>query len=224
MKKLLLTAFAAAAFLLQAKAQTFSHATVPLTGFTADVIADGSGPVTNSTTTDVDGQNYNFVAQNFVNPTNTSPTSFLPTGGLVYSLVTPGLPFQLAPYTGNNSLRLPTASNSGTLTFVTPRTADKLTLLVTTAFPSTFTATVNFTDATTQDFTGNSVPNWFDGATPAVQGIGRVLRTTNAIENSTTNPRMYQYSLVLSAANDSKQIASVNITNTTTVATYILTV
>src|SRR6478736_756342 len=145
MKKLLLTSFAAAAFMLQTKAQTFTHAVVPVTGFTADVIADGSGSAANSTNADVDGQNYNFVAQNFVNPTNSSPTTFLPNGGLLNSLVTAGMPFQLAPYTGNNSLRLPTTANSGTLTFVTPRTADKLTLLVTTAFASTFTATVNFT-------------------------------------------------------------------------------
>src|SRR6476469_8302377 len=95
MKKLLLTSFAAAAFMLQAKAQTFTHAVVPVTGFTADVIADGSGSAANSTNADVDGQNYNFVAQNFVSPTNSSPTTFLPTGGLLNSLVTAGMPFQL---------------------------------------------------------------------------------------------------------------------------------
>ena len=116
MKKLLLTAFAAAAFMLQAKAQTFSHATVPVTGFTADVIADGSGSASTSTTDNVDGGNYNLVAQNFVNPTNQTPTSYLPVSGLLTSIVaaTPGLTFQLAPYTANNSLRLTATATSGT--------------------------------------------------------------------------------------------------------------
>src|SRR6478609_5552392 len=224
MKKLLLTSFAAAALMLQAKAQTFSHAVVPVTGFTADVIADGAGSAANSTNADVDGVNYNFVAQNFVNPTNVSPTSALPATGLINSLATPGLPFQLAPYTGNNSLRLTTGTgtNIGTLTFVTPRTADKLNILATTAYSGTFTATVNFSDATTQDFSNNVVPNWFDGASPAIQGISRVLRTTNVIENSTTNPRLYQYVLTLSAANAAKTIQSVTFTKTSTVANEVL--
>src|SRR6476620_6978675 len=221
MKRFLLTAFAAA-FMLQANAQTYTHAVVPVSGFTADVIADGSGSAANSTTADVDGVNYNFVAQNFVNPTNQSPTSYLPGSGLINSAVTSGLQFQLAPYTGNNSLRLTTTANTGTLTFATPRSADKINLLVTSAFPSTFVATVNFSDATSQTFTGNNVPNWFDGTSPAIQGISRVLRTTNVIENSTTNPRMYQYSMVLNAANATKTIQSVTITKTSTVAPEIL--
>src|SRR6478609_10353923 len=98
MKKLLLTSFAAVAFMLQAKAQTFTHAVVPVTGFTADVIADGTGPAAASTTADVDGGNYNFVAQNYKSPTNVTPTTFLPANGTINSLVTPGLPFQLQPY------------------------------------------------------------------------------------------------------------------------------
>src|SRR6478609_2784775 len=200
MKKLLLTSFAAA-FMLQAKAQSFSHTPVPVTGFTADVIADGTGSASTSTTDNVDGGNYNLVAQNFVNPANQSPTSFLPGNGLINSIATPGLTFQLAPYTGNNSLRLTATTTSGTLTFTTPRIADKVNLLVTSAYSATFTATVNFSDATSQAFTSNTVPNWYDGANPAIQGIGRVHRVTNAIENPANNPRLYQFALTLSAAN-----------------------
>ncbi len=216
MKKLLFTCFAAA-FMLQAKAQTFSHSPVPVTGFNADVIADGTGAATSSTTADVDGENFNFVAQNFVNPSNLSPTSFLPTGGLINSFATPGLPFQLAPYSGNNSLRLTTTANSGTLTFTTPRSADKLNLMATSAYTGTFTAIVNFTDATSQTFTSNVVPNWFDGSTPnAVRGVSRVGRVSNLIENNTNNPRIYQYVLILSPANTSKNIQSITFTKTTT--------
>src|SRR5688572_13442973 len=223
MKKLLLTTFAAT-FMLQAKAQSFSHTPVPVTGFTADVIADGSGSASNSTTDNVDGGNYNLVAQNFVNPTNQSPTSYLPASGLITSIVaaTPGLTFQLAPYTGNNSLRITATATSGTLNFTTPRAADKVNLLVTSAYSATFTATVNFTDATSQAFTSNTVPNWYDGASPAIQGIGRVQRVTNAIENPANNPRLYQFSFTLSAANAAKNIQSITIARTSTAVNEII--
>ena len=75
MKKILLASFATA-FCLQAKAQTFTHTPVPVTGFTADVIADGTGTVTGSTTADTDGGNFSLVAQNYVNPSNQTPVSY----------------------------------------------------------------------------------------------------------------------------------------------------
>jgi hypothetical protein len=203
------------------KAQTYTP--ISLTGFTADIIANGAGPALSSTTQDVDGGGYNFMSQDYVSPANQTPTTFLPGNGTINSAATSGLNFQLAPYTGNNSLRITNASGPGTLTFTTPRTADQIYVLVTTAYPSTFTATVNFSDGTTQAFSGNAVPNWFDGTIPiAIKGIGRVQRSVDGIQNSTTNPRLYQFLFTLNAANAGKTIQSITFDKTTSAANEIL--
>src|SRR5688500_16208195 len=105
MKKLTITAFALA-ICSGLYAQTYTP--VALTGFTADVIANGSGPAAASTTNDVDASGYAFVAQDFVNPAGQSAAGVtLPNSGTITSAVTspPGLTFQLEPYTANNSLR-----------------------------------------------------------------------------------------------------------------------
>ncbi|MBK0401890.1 T9SS type A sorting domain-containing protein [Adhaeribacter sp. BT258] len=220
-KRLLLTV--AAALSLQAKAQTYTHATVPVTGFSADVISDGPGTAISSAPYDIDGVGFNLVAQNFVNPANQTPVSYLPTGGLINSAATAGLSFQMAPYNANNSLRITTANNTDTIVFVTPRAAHKINLLITSAYGCTFTATLNFTDGTTETFSGNVVPNWFDGTAPiAIKTIGRVKRADNTIENPANNPRLYQYAFTLNAANTSKLIQSIKFTKTSTPANEIL--
>src|SRR5688572_22873723 len=153
MKKLIFL-FSALALGYLANAQLY--APVAVSGFNADVVANGFGAATSSTTQAVDAVDFNLVAQDFINPSNQSPTSYLPNSGLINSVVasTPGLSYQLAPYTGNNDLRI-TGTGNGTLTFTTPRTADQIFVLgFTGSGSSTVTITVTFTDATTQVFTG----------------------------------------------------------------------
>ncbi|MBK0403311.1 T9SS type A sorting domain-containing protein [Adhaeribacter sp. BT258] len=215
MKKTLLLA---CAFALGAKGFAQTYAPVPLTGFNADIVANGSGTVASSTSIDLDGASFNFVAQNFINPSGQSPTSALPNSGTITSAVTstPGLTYQLAPYTGNNSLRI-SAPGTGTLTFPSPQSADQVFLLLTSGSGiSTVTATVNFTDATTQVFPGLSVSDWFSGSGYAIQGISRVSRATDQIENSSINPRLYQTLLTLSTANAGKSIQSIHFNKTST--------
>src|SRR5688572_3229214 len=181
---------------------------VALSGFTADVIANGSGTVASSTSTDADGASFALVALNYVNPSSISPTSALPNNGLITSAATAGLTFQLAPYTANNSLRI-AGTGTGTLTLTNPEAADQVVVLATSGSgTSSVTITVNFSDATSQTFT-QSVNDWFNGTGFAIQGISRVSRATNSIENSATNPRLYQYILTLSAANAGKTVQSV---------------
>ena len=83
---------------------------VAVTGFTADIVANGAGTVMSSTTSDMDGGNvgtrYAFMAPSYVSPTGAVPTVSLPASGLINSVATSGLSFQLAPYTANNSLRI----------------------------------------------------------------------------------------------------------------------
>src|SRR5688572_7380034 len=215
MKKLLIFAFAlASGFGL--KAQTYSP--IAVTGYNADVVANGTGAAAASTTHDVDGVNYNFMAQGYTNPTPTTTTRGLPTSGLITTVVaaTPGLTYQLAPYTANNSLRI-NGVGTGTLTFTTPTAGDKVYVLATSGSGTSIaTITVTFTDNTTQTFT-QTVNDWYDNTGFAIQGIGRVNRTDNAIDNNTTNPRLYQYELSLSLGNVTKPIQSISFANTGTV-------
>jgi hypothetical protein len=193
------------------------YRTIPLSGFNADVVANGPGSATSSTTALVDITGYSLVALNFTNPSGQSPTSALPNSGTITSAVTstPGLTFQLAAYTGSNALRL-TSTGSGTLTFTTPQAAEQIFVLGFTGNgPSTATITVKFTDGTNQIFSGQSFADWYGGSNYAIQGISRVNRSTSAIENLTTNPRLYQIMLTLSAANKTKNIQSVMVTKTT---------
>ncbi|WP_460554934.1 T9SS type A sorting domain-containing protein [Hymenobacter daeguensis] len=192
-----------------------------MTGYNADVVANGTGTVISSTTDDVDGgavgNRFNFMAPTFIGSTGVAPTSFLPASGLFTSANTTGLSFQLASYSANNSLRI-NGVGSGTLTFPTPRAASDVYLLATSGNgASAFTATVTFTDGTTQVFTGLSAADWFSGTSNiALRGFGRVGRDNNVIQNSTTDPRLYEFRLTLLAANAAKPIQSIGIAKSAT--------
>lgn len=193
---------------------------ISLTGFNGDAIANGIGNASSSTTVDVDGVNYAFVAQDFqATSSSPAPSFYLPTGGALNSLLTTGLGFQLAGYSTNNVLRLSgstSSTNTGTLTFATSQTAGDLYVLCTSGSgSSTASFTVNFTNNTSQTFTGISVADWYTG-TASVAGVGRVNTTNNITEGTTANPRLYEVKLSLSAANYSNQIASITATKTST--------
>src|SRR5690606_37278609 len=106
-------------------AQQYEHFEIS-SGFTADVIANGVGMPLLSSSIGVDGGNWAFLSTDFqvADPGTTYPNA-LPASGLINSIAaaTPGLSFQLNSYSGNNSLRLPTSGNSGTLVFANPMQA-----------------------------------------------------------------------------------------------------
>lgn len=209
-----------------AAAQTV-YAPVALTGFTDDVVANLAGPANQSANNDMDGGNapvrYCFVTQNYQNPNGQRPTSYLPVNGLVTSAATPGLTFQLADYNSNNTLRIK-GVGSGTLSFVTPRAARVLYLLGGAGNSqhgnTPFTATINFTDGTTQVFNNLFFTDWFGMLdVVAMQGVSRVNFDTNVIENSSTDPSLYQKPLTILPANYGKLIRSVSIQKPGTLAT-----
>ncbi len=196
-------------------AQNFQ--TMPVqSGYTADVIANGVGSSSISTSTDVDGVSFAFVARGFqATATNTPITYGIPSDGLINSVVatTPGLSFQLADLSANNSLRLSTIGQSGTLNFTTPKPAFKLYMLSTSGSgASSVDIVVNFTDGTSQTFSNQAVSDWYYGANFAIQGIGRINRGNDVLESSTTDPRLYQAVLNIDAANQTKPIQNVTIT------------
>lgn len=199
-------------------AQNFQ--TMPVqSGFTADVIANGIGSSAITASNDVDGVSYAFVAKDFQLTSTSTPITYgIPADGIINSAVaaTPGLTYQLANLNANNSLRLAAVNDTGTLTFTTPKAAFKLYMLAVSGSSPTATTVnvvVNFTDATSQTFSGINVADWYGGTNFAIQGIGRVNRTNDALESGGgTNPRLYQIELAMDAANQSKLIQSVTVT------------
>lgn len=202
-------------FSLQAKA-VFTPVTV--TGFNQDVVANGIGAPTTSTTAAFDIATYCLVASDYkLNATSPSPTYFLPTSNVVNSAVTAGLSFNLAPYTGNNSLKLTTNGSSGTLTLTNTSLIGNVYLLCAGGDGSpTGNITVSFVGGGSQTFTGEVFSDWYNNSGFAIQGIGRVNRLTGAIDaaSGTTNPRLYQKMLVISPSNYGKTIQSITITKT----------
>ncbi|MFC0426820.1 GEVED domain-containing protein [Chryseobacterium scophthalmum] len=192
---------------------------VAVSGFTQDVIANGVGNASSSTTASVDAVDYAYVSKDF-QATATSPalTYGLPVSGQFMSVVgtTPGLTYQLASYNSSNALKLNAVSDSGTLTFTTPTAAFNLYFLATGGSGSgVVSAVVNFTDGTNQTFTSLSVGDWYDQTNFAIQGIGRIKITTNALEDGGgTNPRIYQIPLAISATNQSKTVQNITFSKT----------
>jgi hypothetical protein len=195
------------------------YQTVPVTGFNADVVADVAGNANGSTNAAYDASNYVFMSPTY----NPSPGTSLPATGLINTAITttPGLQFQLAPYTGNNDLRLTTNQN-GALTFVTATQTKELYVLGSTGQGfSNANITVTFTDNTTQAFSNVNFQDWFNGSDFAIKGMGRCLRTTNVITNDTSNPRIYQVKLDLLPANYYKFVQSISFTNTVTTSAVL---
>lgn len=198
--------------------QTYEHLIVT-SGFNHDVIANGPGPALNSTTAGVDSVLIlaNCLMSQDFQPTAAPPPSYaLPLSGIINSMATPGLSFQLGPYDSYNSLWMH-VPGSASLTFLNQVAASQLYILTTSGhFTSTATGVIHFTDGTTQNFGTMTIPDWYGGTSPpvAIQNFGRVGRISNIIENPVSNPRLYQYTVIISPANTLKQIASIQFNKT----------
>ncbi len=191
---------------------------VPLTGFTADVVANGVGSPVSSTDSTFDAAGWYLLDSTYrYTIGGAAPLRALSPSGLIQSVVTPGLSFQLAPFTGANSLRIAVNNSAKTLNFAVPVSASQLFVLgATGSGQGTITITVNFTDATSQTFSSQSLPDWFAGTGFAIQGIGRVnpLNSQPTGSDALLNPRLYQKTLTLNAANYTKLISGISITQT----------
>jgi hypothetical protein len=200
-------------------ALTWSPALV--TGYNADVIANGVGNASSSAA-QFDLGGWALVSADFkATAASAAPTFSLPVSGIVNSAANAGVRYQLASSNSSNSLRLISGNTSGTLTLTNGTTARRIGLLVGSGDgTSTFTAQVNFTDGSNQSFTGNSVADWY-GTGYAISGIGRVSVSGNTLEGSVTQPGLYDVILNLSAANYTKTVSSILITKTDAVASAL---
>jgi hypothetical protein len=191
-----------------------------LTGFNADAIANGVGAASSSSS-QFDAGGFALVSADFQSSTSsTLPTYSLPITGIVNSSSNAGVNYQLANYTGNNSLRL-VGATSGLLTLVNTNKAKRVAILTSSGSgTSVFTAQINFSDGTNQIFASNSVQDWY-GSTYSIAPIGRVPLTTGIPEGTSTQPGLYDVILTLSAGNQSKTITSILITKTDAVASAL---
>ncbi|RQO31498.1 hypothetical protein DBR32_05945 [Taibaiella sp. KBW10] len=199
---------------------------VPLnisSGYSADVVVNGIGTGLATTTSDVDGVSYAFVAQGWQQTAASTPLAWgFPASGIVNSTVaaTPGLSFNLASYNSNNSVRIAANGTGATVAFANTLATKKMFLLMTSGSgTSYFTGQVNFTDGTNQPIsTDVIVPDWFNStAQPvALQGFGRINRSTDALESNATEPRLYQITVAILPANQSKLVASIQLTKSNT--------
>lgn len=200
-----------------AKAQQYTPLVIT-SGFNEDVIAETS-PASTYTTAAVDATTTG--ANNaFMSTTYTGASVGLPANGLITTIATstPGLTFQLAAYDQNNVLKINANGGTGTLAIQTTQQLSKLFILATSgSSSSTFTGTITFTDATTQTFGSQSVPDWYDTGTPpvAIRGIGRVPRTgTQLPDNNTGNPKLFQVAITIDPANQTKIVQKIDLVKT----------
>lgn len=213
----LLTCFFAALSVLSVRGQEYQPLPIA-SGYNADVIANGTGAVLTTTTHGVDAL-YSYIARDFKATASSAAITYgVPVNGVINSLVTPGLSYQLGPLTGNNSLRMAAATTlTGTLVLTTPKPVVTLYILgVTGGATGTVTGVVTFTDNSTQPFTNLTVADWYDGGSAAVIGLGRVNRSNDGLEANANNPRMYQIPVAITTANQAKLVKSVTFTRNST--------
>lgn len=186
-----------------------------LSGYNYDGIADGLGSPAGSTTGTLDSI-YVYYTQGY-NPG--APTSGLPTTPFV-SALDASTTFQIAPPSANNLLWLQQAgsgSTSGTLSLVSPGKYLSLAFLVTGfngSHPGSYALNFSTGGATTGTFTANDN---FNQAGVAIGGFGRVGRGDGIFDAvGSTNPRLYQITVSLSAGDQARTLQSVSFTNNET--------
>lgn len=192
---------------------TESQAFQIVSGFNADIIANGFGPLSGSVTHDADGYDYSLIAEGLQVSGSDDPITFgLPVDGFINNAT--GEPnFQLSSYDQNNALRLFAIGDVGTVVFANPMAMEKVYLLVTSGLPSDISGSLNFTDGTTQSITTAVIPGWFSesGLPIVITGIGRGNITTNQLDIFGNAPNLFQLEVTVSDANQAKQIQSVTI-------------
>lgn len=189
---------------------------ITVTGFNEDVIANGAGSASVTTTNAVDAADYSFFAAGF-NPSGTTYTSGLPANRVLTSVAAPaGSHYFLAPYNEDNDLRLGMDGNTGTLTLTNPLPLTEIYLGVTGGSgAASFTAVVTYDDATTDTFTGLSAPDWFNNNNYIINIGARVNRTNNSVSTNSGGPRIYPVTISVPVANQLKNVVSIGFTSTT---------
>ena len=195
---------------------------IGLTGFNEDVVANGTNASPASTTSQAfDDGNGNVIYENgYTNASGVAETpGGLPNGGSFASTQSSSRIFQLASYTGNNSLLLRSASAtnyggavSGTLSFQSQYRSTYSTLYVlgsTGSGTGTINYTVNFSDATTA--TGSlTFPDWYlvGANSQSAIKLKRITRGSNTYDTR-YDFNLFELPITIAGADQGKVINSV---------------
>jgi len=214
MKKsvLILTTFLLMYSCLNLRAQVLQN--LACIGYNQDVVADGAASSMASTTIDCDGSAYVFVDGTFDPGSGICASSGIwPSNQNINSLITSGLIYTLQPSNTNNDLVL-WDNASGTLNLITPEKANMLYVLYTSGGAGgTVTATINFTDNSTQIISNISTTSWCAGSSAATSVFNRTVRSTSTSCSVSTCQYMYEMSLAINLTNQSKNIQSITFLN-----------
>lgn len=196
-----------------------TYTPLTVTGFNADVIANGTGIAKISTNNSVDAVNNSYIAKDYERASGIVTTIGLDINRQL-SNTTPPVKFLLADYGGNNSLRLPATNQSGTLTFSQPFKVSDLYLAVTSGSgDSSISAQVNFQDGTSQStpvLFPVAVGDWYSttALNPMINNIGRVNRTDNTGTPETGAAKVFYTAIAILPANQAKTAISIQLTKT----------
>ncbi len=196
---------------------------VTVTGFNQNPIAHGTGSnpstVTSTAFDGIAATNYVFYTVQFQGANSGTITG----GGLPNSgAITNGSDtWQLQPYTGNTCLFFPpqSAVSTQTFTLTSPGSYSKIALLTSAGNgPTSVNVTLYFTGGTNTNYGAFSVLDWFSGTPYVIDNLGRVERETTitGFSGIPGNPCIYQITISLNTADQSKTISSIGITDNST--------
>lgn len=199
----------------------FVSVPIEVIGFNEDVIANGVGPMLESTTNIVDNDSFCFLSQDWkLNEEDPDITVGLPWNGVITTTSAgPGVTYQMSPfdnpYEGNNSLRIAAIDSSGTLELAQPAAYQSLFFLVTSGSgTSSVEILVSFADGSSQIFMSQAIPDWYQtGAIPVeISGFGRGNVNTNAVETPSNNPKLFRLTVDIAPVNIDKPITTLQVT------------
>jgi hypothetical protein len=183
-------------------------------GFNADVIANGVGSSVNSCVPfDINNQDALVAPDWALNAGDPPPDFSLPALGVINSVLTPGLNFNLASYSANNVLRLDTGQTGGTLGLSATGYGRLYFLVAGTNGNIVFSATLHFSDGSQQVVDNLTANDWNDATASgnAIEGIGFVRLTWDfALGSSNVVPRLYQVPVDVAAGNINKTITGIS--------------
>lgn len=191
------------------------YAPLNASGYNADVIANGIGDASVSAPQNIDGAGYAYLCEDFKAQATDGDVGFgLPVEEFLYSSTTNGLKYEFNSYSSNNSLRIETNGVENTLTVSGIYEAEKIYFLITSGSgEAPISGMIYFSDNTSQAFSA-TIPDWYNSTLlpTAISGIGRINISTNAIQNPSNNPRIYELEVDVDVANQTKTISSIGIT------------
>ncbi len=219
-----LTLYALLLLFSQTPGHAFSQLTpITVTGFNQDVVAEGTGsnPVT-VTSTGFDGST--ATASIFYNVQFQLANSGVITGGGLPNngtIVNGADTWQLQAYNGNNCLLFPAQTSSSSLSFTltSPASYSEIALLSTAGSgPTSVSITLFFTNSTSTNYGTFSILDWFGGTPFVIDNLGRIARQTpiTGFSGLPGNPRFYQNTITLNAADQAKSISKITITDMST--------